>query len=123
MCPVKDLLEAVDRARKKRELPNKYPYIPDKTYRCKAWTIQVYETERIVKVKRRDGLTYVISDSTDFIAHLPDYLLRYLRKRGLLKMWKEAQIRKSFDRLQERVTKYQDFLNKRNPQIDAEGSG
>lgn len=100
-----------------------YPYESDKTYRCKAWTIQIYETERIVKVKRRDGIVRVISDSTDEIRGLPDYLLNYLSKRGLLKMWKEAQIRKSFKRLQDRVTKYQDFLNKRNPQIDAEGSG
>ena len=123
MSPVKDLLEAVDRARKKQELKNKYPYTPNKTYRIKAWTIRVYEDEHIIMCRRRDGLTSIISDDTDIIARIPDYVRNYLLKRGLLKTWKDAQIRKSAERLRQLATNYQQFLKKRNFQVVSEGYG
>ena len=113
MCPVKDLLEAVERGRKIRNLQNKYPYVPDKTYRIKAWTIRVYESEHILMCRRSDGLTSIISDDTDVIARIPEYVRNYLLKRGLLEAWKEAQISKSLERIRQRVTKYQQFLRNR----------
>lgn len=122
MSPVKDLVEAVDRVRKKRELENRYPYAPDKTYRIKAWTIRVYETEHILMCRRRDGLTSIISDDTDVIARIPEYVRNYLLKRGLLKCWKDAQLRKSAERLRQLATNYEDFLKKRNFRVVTEGS-
>ena len=123
MSPVKDLLEAVDRGRKRRELENRYPYAPDKTYRVKAWTIRVYESEHILMCRRRDGLTSIISDDTDVIARIPEYVRNYLLKRGLLKCWKDAQLRKSAERLRQLATKYEYFLKKRNFRVVTEGSG
>lgn len=100
-----------------------YPYEADKTYRCKAWTIRVYESEHIALCKRRGGLVYVISDDTDIIVHLPQYVKDRLLKIGFLKKWKEAQIRKCAERLRQLATNFEDFQKKRNFQVQTEGYG
>lgn len=98
-----------------------YPHKPDKTYHIKAWTIRVYTDEHIATCHRRNSITVVISDSTEQITLLPEYVLDFLFKQGFLVEWRETQIRKHVTKLTDLVTKISEIGKKRKAVIDAEG--
>jgi len=82
--------------------PKGYPYVPDETVRKKGWTLKFYKTEGIATC-HRDGtnVTYVITEQTDEINSLPQYVIDQLTKRIFLREWQRKKVDQSLARLSE----------------------
>ena len=94
-------------------VPEGYPYKPDKVVRVKAWIIKFFEREHIAICKRLNSrLSFVISDETYDVTHLPKYVIRELERHLFLGRWRAVQVQKSVTKLNEISLKMQKLLER-----------